>query len=244
MSIKTVSRNLLFGALLAASTQQAIAVNVIAEVSLNERLYPSATNIFSTTVDLDSAQDITAVGLLTDWWQKRPTEVRVYDNSTGTKGSLLGSTEFFSYDNSICGSDYSSTCKYPDNSVGRLMVDVSGTVSSVVVEAHGLLSSANGFAQINGVQVLNGTSSTSNASDSLLAIIAVLENEELQSISGTSAYVNSVDVGVNSDFSKYLIDVNYQIIDSPTKRCIRSEVDYQDYPTGNAKSAEVTGTDC
>ncbi|RDH41399.1 hypothetical protein [Zooshikella ganghwensis] len=221
----------------------AIAETVVTAVDIDQRLYPSSNTIFSTTVDLDQPQQISAIGLLTDWWQKRPTEVRVYENNNGVKGKLLGSEQFLTYDNGVCGSNYNAKCNASTNNIGRLFVPAAATVSSIIVEAHGLLSIPNGYAWVKGVQLLSGTTSASNASDSILAAIAVLENKEVQSITGRAAFLNSLDVGVSNDFSNYVFKLNYQIIDSPVKKCIQATVDYSDYPTGETKVAELAG-DC
>lgn len=250
---KTLLTCLLTG--LTAISAQVSADNLIAEKALNERLHPSATTIFSTTVDLGEAQPIRAVGVLTDWWRKRPTEIRVYDNSTGTKGEMIGYAHFPNYLNAICGEHFNETCRYPENPVGRLTVKSRGYVSSVVVEAHGLLDAANEYAYFSGVQVLGrstGRSDTdvarlsqgSNASDSVLAAIAVLENESVQNETGTSAYVSQINIGLSSDYRNYLIDLHYQIIDSPVKKCVRAKTQYSDYPNGVEKIVEVVGNDC
>ncbi|MEM9103550.1 MAG: hypothetical protein AAGB12_14650 [Pseudomonadota bacterium] len=121
----------------------------LADVSINERMYPDPNSHFSKVIDLQNEQLVSSVSLLTDWWQKRPTEIRVYravDSANGKiKGKLIGMQEFLTYDNMVCGNDYQSLCSYPDAPVGQLIVPVYANAKSMIVEIDGLLSPANGF---------------------------------------------------------------------------------------------------
>lgn len=132
---------------------------VIEEVPLNKKLYPVVTSdgldtFFSKVIPLDSGTYVGFVGLITDWWQKRPTEIRVYEWTNGKKGKLMALKQFLQYDDAVCGDDFQQYCSYPDNPQGRLTVPVNAVVgSSIVVEIDGLLSIANEYAILKSLQV-------------------------------------------------------------------------------------------
>ncbi|MDE1464298.1 hypothetical protein [Spartinivicinus poritis] len=147
------ARLLLSALCLATASSATFSNELITEVNVDERMYPNASAHFSKTVDLGNEQLVSSVGFLTDWWQKRPTEIRVYEANNGEKGRLIGYKQFFTYLDKVCGSNFASKCKHPQNPVARLTVPVYSTVSSIVVEADGLLSKPNEFAILKSIQV-------------------------------------------------------------------------------------------
>ena len=142
--------------LLSTLSASTMARELITEVNINERLYPDAELIYSKSIKLDSPHLISEVGLLTDWWMKRPTEIRVYKNNNGDKGALIGYQQFPNYTANVCGVDFESVCKYPENGVARLMVNIQEqpfVSDSIIVELDGLLDKHNEYTIIKSLQV-------------------------------------------------------------------------------------------
>jgi hypothetical protein len=142
--------------LLSTLSASTMARELVTEINIHERLFPDAETIYSKNIELDSPQLISEIGLLTDWWMKRPTEVRVYKNNNGEKGAIIGYKQFLNYNANVCGADFESVCKYPENGVARLMVTINEqpfVSDSVIVEVDGLLDVNNGYAIIKSFQV-------------------------------------------------------------------------------------------
>ena len=223
------------------ATNTFAADSVLMEDSINQRLQPDASTHFSHTMTLDSAKLVTSVGVVTDWWQKRPTEIRVYENNNGEKGRLLGSKQYLNYLKNVCGDDFKSVCKYPENPTARLTAPVNATVDSVIVEVDGLLSAANGYTIIDSLQLL--TNDRVVPSDSINAIQSVLDNEEVQQIVGSDGYVIDISSAISfNDGLHYIYTLKYQIIDSPAKNCVTVKVNYNDFAGVDQKVSEVIAT--
>ncbi len=130
----------------------------IFQIKIDKDLYPDRDLPYLETITLAQDQEIEAVGIITDWWQKRPTEVRVYEGENGQKIRLLGSGGFFTYLDRVCGKSFDSKCEYPDvdgSDTAQLRVDLSqpATVSELIVEVDGLLSPENEFVILKGIRI-------------------------------------------------------------------------------------------
>ena len=129
---------------------------LIKEKSINKSLYPETHLPFKVEIELADRTDIKSVGVLTDWWSKRPVEILVYDYSYGEKGKLLGSQRFPDYLDNVCGYEFNETCEYPDkkgSATAELRVKVSGKVSAIQVKLVGLLSAPNKYVILKGIRV-------------------------------------------------------------------------------------------
>eukprot|EP01024_Parvocaulis_polyphysoides_P031138 TRINITY_DN28221_c0_g4_i1.p2 TRINITY_DN28221_c0_g4~~TRINITY_DN28221_c0_g4_i1.p2 ORF type:complete len:151 (-),score=12.92 TRINITY_DN28221_c0_g4_i1:505-957(-) len=138
--------------LLFAVVQSSAQSTVLTEVVLNQNLFPGS--VLSQELSLDSAQFVKSVALLTDWWQKRPTEIRVYKVNNGVKGELITLKQFLKYDDMVCGDNFDEKCVYPENPVGRLTVPLNKLIEKVLVEVDGLLSVPNEYAILKSLQLL------------------------------------------------------------------------------------------
>ncbi|MDJ1183284.1 hypothetical protein [Roseofilum casamattae] len=134
--------------------------STVSEIALDERLYPGKDLPYSKTVSLGDRNNITAIGVLTDWWQKRPTEIRVYESNRGQKGKLVGSADFSTYSDRVCGPQFNRKCRWSDDdeshAVAQLLVPITTpvTTSEVVVEVNGLLDRANEYVLLMGIRVV------------------------------------------------------------------------------------------
>lgn len=128
--------------------------DIIVSDSINQRLYPGS--IFTHYINFGSRTFFKNVDLITDWWQKRPTEIRVYQMVDGEKGPLIDVGQYPEYLSQICGPDYNSQCSYPDAADARLSVDFEGELADgIVIEIEGLLSAPNKFAILKRIEVRN-----------------------------------------------------------------------------------------
>lgn len=128
-----------------------LASSVVAEAEINRRLYPGERH--QEVIALQGTTFVKSVDLLSDWWQKRPTEIRVYEANGREKGELIGYQQFLTYDDQLCGSDYKSKCSYPEAPVSKLSVPVNRNASRILVEIEGLLSKPNEFAILDRLEV-------------------------------------------------------------------------------------------
>lgn len=65
------------------------------EISLDVgALYPGKDLPWQTVIDLDKNTNVSEIGILTDWWQKRPTRIQVYEWQDGKRGKFLGGARF------------------------------------------------------------------------------------------------------------------------------------------------------
>ncbi|MEM9542445.1 MAG: hypothetical protein AAGA60_23505 [Cyanobacteria bacterium P01_E01_bin.42] len=131
---------------------------VIKTENMDESLYPGLDLPYRTKVVLEASQSVVGVGILTDWWQKRPTRIQVYEVQNGRRGKLLGRGEFPEYLDRICGRQFNSKCEYPDrNGSARAELKIpfteSSTVGEIEVELDGLLSEPNEYVLLFGVRV-------------------------------------------------------------------------------------------
>ena len=129
---------------------------LVNEMSLDKSLYPETHLPYEVEMELGSNIQLKTIGVLTDWWKKRPIEILVYDYSSGVKGKLLGSKRFSTYLDNVCGDTFNETCEYPDNqgsATAELKVKVSGKASAIKVQLVGLLSAANKFVILKGIRV-------------------------------------------------------------------------------------------
>ncbi len=102
------------------------------------------------SVSLGGAHAVNEVVLLTDWWQKRPKRVIVFDQD----GRSLGIGEFDTYTANVCGENGDETCEYPARPTAQLRVRCNGgTASAISLFVNGLLDPANQFVIIQGVRV-------------------------------------------------------------------------------------------
>jgi hypothetical protein len=122
-----------------------------------QRLYPEEGLKFEQQLLLDTPRTLTSVGVRTDWWQKRPTQVSIYTVENGQKGSLIGYQLFPDYLDSICGINFDSLCSYPDvegSSVAELRVELENIQTDrIIVEIDGLRDLANKFVILNGFSI-------------------------------------------------------------------------------------------
>lgn len=126
--------------------------SVISTTELNKRLYPP--EIHSSVINFSSTVSVGHVDLISDWWLKRPTSIKVYENRDGQKGELLAEKEFLTYDKQVCGDDYQSLCSYPDAPHSRLSLELGGrSVAGIIVDIEGLLSAGNKFALLKKIIV-------------------------------------------------------------------------------------------
>ena len=97
------------------------------------------------------------VDVYTDWWSKRPTDIKVYQSIEGVKGELIAEQNFPTRDDQICGVDYLSTCSATEAPVSRLTVtlDKLYAFDAVIVEVGGLLGQSQGFSIIKDVGLRN-----------------------------------------------------------------------------------------
>ena len=118
---------------------------------------PLGADPIDVSLNLDQASYVRYVDVYTDWWSKRPTDVRVYQLVDGVKGDLIAEMNFPKRDDQICGPDYQSACSFPEAPVSRLTIELDKLylLSSVVVEVGGLLGQAQGFAIIMDVGLRN-----------------------------------------------------------------------------------------
>ncbi|MFK7824785.1 MAG: hypothetical protein AB8G05_11545 [Oligoflexales bacterium] len=98
--------------------------------------------------NLDQVSYVKYVDIYTDWFSKRPTDIKVYHSVDGAKGALIAEKNFPTRDDQICGEDFQSPCTYPEAPVSRLTVELNKMyqLSEVIVEVSGLLSQSQGFA--------------------------------------------------------------------------------------------------
>lgn len=120
-------------------------------------LYPNEGLQFEQLLLLDSPSTLTSVGVRTDWWQKRPTQVAIYTVENGQKGRLIGYQQFPEYLNTICGFNFDSPCSAPDvegSATAELRIAVENIQTDrVIVEIDGLRSIANQFVILKGFSI-------------------------------------------------------------------------------------------
>lgn len=131
----------------------------IAEVTINRHLYPVAvtTDPQASTlpdkikINFGKAYTVNEVIVLSDWWQKRPKEIRVFND----QNELIGSADFPVYVDANCGETGRKKCAYPANPTSFLKIPVKSTkeTSRIIIRTDKLLSEDNEFAIIKGVRV-------------------------------------------------------------------------------------------
>lgn len=126
-------------------------------VDVPMKLFPDTGLRFEQLVLLNNPRTITSVGVRTDWWRKRPTEVAVYEAVNGQKGRLIGYQQFPNYLNTICGINFDAPCSFPDvdgSATAELRVGVENIQTDrIIIEIDGLLSIANGSVNLKGFAV-------------------------------------------------------------------------------------------
>ena len=127
----------------------------IIETEMKKSLYPDRDLPHSEIIEIGNLSNLDAVGIITDWWQKRPTKIEIYEWENNQKGKLLGIAEFTSYLENICGPQFNSKCEYPKASKAQLKVPINSpvTTTSIVVEIDGLLSPPNEFVLLMGIRI-------------------------------------------------------------------------------------------
>jgi len=138
-----------------ASTNSTV---LLTRVNLNESLYPGRDLPYRTVINIGTYQRLVAVGVLTDWWQKRPTQIRIYEFRNGRKGALIGTGQFPTYLDRVCGLRFNRKCQVPDrrgSGTALLPVRINSTTnpSAIVVEIDGLLSRENEYVILKGINV-------------------------------------------------------------------------------------------
>ncbi|MBP0021555.1 MAG: hypothetical protein J7647_28880 [Cyanobacteria bacterium SBLK] len=131
---------------------------IVKTANMDESLYPGRDLPYRTKIDLEGSQNVVGVGILTDWWQKRPTRIQVYEVQNGRRGKLLGRGEFPEYLDRICGRQFNRKCEYPDRDGSaraelKIPFTAIATVEEIEVELDGLLSEPNEFVILFGVRV-------------------------------------------------------------------------------------------
>lgn len=142
-----------------------VSADVIREQNLSIRLYPIDSEVkvshgiekgvHTEFIQLNAAAVIDSVDIITDWWMKRPTEVRIYNVINGNKGDLIAIKQFAEYNNHVCGDDFAKLCEYPTSPSAKLHIEVTATMDAIIVEVDGLLDINNQFAIIESI-VVNG----------------------------------------------------------------------------------------
>ena len=117
----------------------------LAQIDTNARLYPG--DILSVSIDLGKNALVKYIDVYTDWWSKRPKNIRVFSAINGMKGPLLQEMLVETRDDQLCGADYQSQCTHPEAPVARLVVELPTLtrISSIIVEADGNLGGSFSF---------------------------------------------------------------------------------------------------
>ena len=131
---------------IADGTEFGLSVSMI-EVNTNLPLGAAPIDI---EFNLTQTSYVKYVDIYTDWFAKRPTDIKVYHSVDGAKGELIAERNFPTRDDQICGEDFLSPCTFPEAPVSRLTVELDKLyyLDSVIVEVGGLLSEDQGFAII------------------------------------------------------------------------------------------------
>ncbi|NRA46807.1 MAG: hypothetical protein HRU09_17810 [Oligoflexales bacterium] len=126
----------------------------LATAEPNTRIYPQET--YTNTMLLSENSYIKYIDIFTDWFNKRPTNIRVYALVGNEKGELLGEQSFTSRSDTICGADFLSTCSFPEAPIARLVVelDTLKQASAVIIEIDGILGNAS-FAHVFDIMIRN-----------------------------------------------------------------------------------------
>lgn len=135
-----------------------VGTKVIKTVDINQRLYPSQDLPYCMRINLEATNPLVGVGILTDWWQKRPKKIQVFELQKQQRVKLLGCEEFPDYLNAICGQEFDSKCEHPDrdgSSKAELKVPFDAIVMAreIEIELDGLLNEPNEFVLFFGVRV-------------------------------------------------------------------------------------------
>lgn len=102
------------------------------------------------SVSLGGTHAVREVVVLTDWWQKRPKRIVVFDQD----GRSLGGGEFETYTANVCGENGDEACEYPARPTAQLRVRCDGgQASAITLFVNGLLDPANQFVILQGVRV-------------------------------------------------------------------------------------------
>ncbi len=127
----------------------------IIEIKMDKSLHPENDLPHSEIIEIGNLSNLDAVGIITDWWQKRPTKIEVYEWESNHKGKLLGVGEFTSYLDNICGTQFNSKCEYPKADKGQLKVPINSpvTTTAIMVEIDGLLSPPNQYVLLMGIRI-------------------------------------------------------------------------------------------
>lgn len=124
---------------------------------VSQDIYPEEGLEFERLLLLDAPRTITSVGVRTDWWQKRPTQVAIYTVENGQKGRLIGYQQFPEYLNTVCGFNFDSRCSAPDvegSATAELRVAVENIQTDrIIVEIDGIRSITNEFVILKGFSV-------------------------------------------------------------------------------------------
>ncbi|MCP4370438.1 MAG: hypothetical protein GY797_20350, partial [Deltaproteobacteria bacterium] len=110
------------------------------------------TEVFS----IEDFSKITSVGILTDWWQKRPTKIKVYEWENDRKGEMVGSRDYPHYLTLICGEDFLTQCSYPDkngSATAQLLIPIETNTQKIAVVLDGLLSAPNKYVIFKGIRL-------------------------------------------------------------------------------------------
>ena len=102
-------------------------------------------------MNLDGSYLITEVVVGSDWWMKRPTQIRVLDDA----GNVLGEQTFLTRTTMVCGSNGDELCEYPERptSLLRIYPDATRPVPNIVIEIDGLLSLDNRYASVKEIDI-------------------------------------------------------------------------------------------
>lgn len=133
--------------------------SLLDEISLDVgALYPGKDLPFQKVIALDN-NNLSAIGVLTDWWQKRPTRIQVYEWQDGARGKLLGEARFPTYLENVCGPQFDRRCEWSEHdqssAIAQLIVPLNEAVTSnaIAIEVDGLLSPANKYVLLMGIRL-------------------------------------------------------------------------------------------
>ena len=121
------------------SVQLGVTINRL-DLSPRVTLLNSQNDTFSQEIMIPSGSYVRYFDLYTDWFDKRPTIVRVYKSVNGAKGDLIAEQSFAVRDDLVCGENYDATCTDVDQA--RLTVEVQPLM---LLEEEGVIFETDGF---------------------------------------------------------------------------------------------------